>query len=47
VSSSAESVLEDATLTWLERLGYQVLHGPAIALNKPDYGPAARIAGQT
>jgi hypothetical protein len=25
-----ESVLEDATLNWLERLGYQVLCGPAI-----------------
>jgi type I restriction enzyme R subunit len=26
----AESVVEDAALTWLERLGYQVLYGPTI-----------------
>jgi len=26
----AESVVEEAALTWLQRLGYQVLHGPAI-----------------
>lgn len=27
----AESVVEDATLGWLESLGYAVLHGPDIA----------------
>jgi hypothetical protein len=27
-----ESIVEDATLAWLEELGYAVLHGPDIAL---------------
>ncbi len=30
-----ESVVEDATLAWLEALGYQVLHGPDIAVGEP------------
>jgi hypothetical protein len=30
VSSFVESVVEDATLTWLQRLGYQVLYGAAV-----------------
>jgi hypothetical protein len=43
-----ESVLEDATLTWPERLGYQVLYGPAIAPGEPDSRPgSARTAVQT
>jgi hypothetical protein len=27
----AESIVEDATLNWLDSLGYSVLHGPDIA----------------
>lgn len=30
-----ESVVEDATLGWLESLGYAVLHGPDIAAGEP------------
>lgn len=30
-----ESVVEDAALGWLEALGYQVLHGPDIAVGEP------------
>lgn len=30
-----ESVVEDAALGWLEALGYQVLHGPDIAMGEP------------
>ena len=30
-----ESVVEEATLDWLEALGYAVLHGPAIAAGEP------------
>lgn len=30
-----ESVVEDATLAWLESLGYAVLHGPEIAAGMP------------
>lgn len=30
-----ESVVEDAALGWLESLGYQVLHGPDIAVGEP------------
>ena len=30
-----ESVVEDAALAWLEALGYQVLHGPDIAVGEP------------
>ena len=29
--SFTESVVEDATLAWLESLGYAVKHGPEIA----------------
>lgn len=48
MSSFAESVLEDATLNWLERQGYLVLYGPAIAPGKPDSRPAsARTTVQT
>ena len=44
----AESVVEDAALTWLERLGYQVLYGPAVAPGAPDSRPgSAHIAVQT
>lgn len=32
--SFTESIVEDATLGWLEALGYQVLHGPAIAVGE-------------
>ena len=31
MSAFSESVVEDATLAWLESLGYAVLHGPDIA----------------
>ncbi len=31
----AESVVEDATLTWLEALGYAVLYGPDVAAGEP------------
>jgi type I restriction enzyme R subunit len=31
----AESVVEEATLAWLEELGYAVLHGPEIAVGEP------------
>lgn len=30
-----ESVVEDAALAWLEALGYQMLHGPDIAVGEP------------
>lgn len=30
-----ESVVEDAALGWLDALGYQVLHGPVIAVGEP------------
>jgi hypothetical protein len=30
-----ESVVEDAALSWLEVLGYGVLHGPEIATGEP------------
>jgi len=30
-----ESIVEDAALTWLEALGYAVLHGPDIAAGEP------------
>ena len=38
-----ESVVEDAALAWLERLGYMVKHGPEIAPGelasaRQDYG---------
>jgi type I restriction enzyme R subunit len=32
----AESVVEDAALEWLQRLGYRVLHGPEIAQGEPN-----------
>lgn len=31
----SKSVVEGATLAWLEALGYAVPHGPEIALGKP------------
>jgi hypothetical protein len=31
----SESVVEDAALAWLGALGYQVLHGSAIAVGEP------------
>ncbi len=31
-----ESIVEDATLEWLEDLGYTLLHGPDIAPGEPD-----------
>jgi type I restriction enzyme, R subunit len=30
-----ESIVEDAALSWLEALGYQVLHGPDVAAGEP------------
>jgi type I restriction enzyme R subunit len=35
-SSFSESVVEDAALAWLEGLGYNVLHGPEIAVGMVD-----------
>jgi type I restriction enzyme R subunit len=35
MSTFTESVVEDATLAWLESLGYVVLHGPDIAAGEP------------
>jgi type I restriction enzyme R subunit len=35
----AETVVEDAALSWLESLVYTVLHGPDIAVGEP---PAER-----
>lgn len=44
MSNFSESVVEGAALAWLEALGYQVLHGPDIAVGEstaersaPDY----------
>ena len=31
----SESVVEQATLAWLEAIGYSILHGPAIAFGEP------------
>jgi len=43
VKTFTESVVEEATLAWLESLGYTILHGPDIAQGEPfaereDYG---------
>jgi type I restriction enzyme R subunit len=35
MSGVAESVIEKAALAWLEALGYQVPHGPDIAVGEP------------
>jgi type I restriction enzyme R subunit len=35
LSTFTESIVEDAALTWLEELGYQVLNGPEIAAGMP------------
>lgn len=35
LSTFTESVVEEAALEWLERLGYTVLHGPEIAAGEP------------
>ena len=35
MTAFTESVVEEATLAWLEELGYAVLHGPAIATANP------------
>src|SRR5450759_1005355 len=35
VGSFTESVVEDASLAWIEGLGYAVLHGPDIAVGEP------------
>ena len=42
-SSFTESTVEDATLSWLETLGWRVVYGPDIApdtpgAERPDYG---------
>ena len=31
----SESVVEDAALAWLEALGWEIEHGPAIAAGEP------------
>ncbi len=40
----SESVVEQAALTWLQGLGYTVLHGPDIAPGEADAG--APVAAQ-
>lgn len=35
MSNFTESIVEEATLAWLEGLGYSVLHGPDIAAGEP------------
>lgn len=35
MSNFTETVVEDATLAWLESLGYAVLHGPDIPAGEP------------
>jgi len=35
MTAFTESIVEDATLAWLESLGYAVLHGPGIAAGMP------------
>lgn len=35
MTSFSESVVEDATLNWLEALGYAILYGPDIAAGEP------------
>lgn len=35
MTAFTESVVEDATLAWLEVLGYTVKHGPEIAAGEP------------
>lgn len=40
-TSLTESTVEDATLAWLEELGYAILHGPEI---EPE-GPRQIISG--
>src|SRR6185437_5166879 len=34
-STFTESIVEEAALGWLQALGYEVLHGPAIASGEP------------
>jgi type I restriction enzyme R subunit len=34
VATFTESIVEDATLAWLEELGYEILHGPEIAVGE-------------
>ena len=35
VTAFTESVVEEAALAWLQRLGYAVLHGPDVAAGEP------------
>lgn len=42
-----ESVVEDATLGWLESLGYAILHGPDIASGELRMKGAESIAEVT
>ena len=44
MSTFTESTVEAAALTWLEGLGYTVLHGPEIAVGQPG---AERSEGHT
>jgi len=34
--SFIESVVEDAALAWLERLGYAIVHGPENSVGEPS-----------
>ena len=35
MANFTESIVEEATLAWLEALGYSVLNGPDIAAGEP------------
>ncbi len=35
MSAFAESIVEDATLGWLQAIGYEIKHGPDIAAGEP------------
>jgi len=38
MTAFTESVVENATLAWLESLGYAFLHSPDIATGEPEAG---------
>lgn len=46
-SAFAESVVEDAVLSWLESIGYAILYGPDIAASEPRVKDVGRIAEAT
>ena len=45
MANFTESIVEEATLAWLEALGYSVLNGPDIAAGDPGAGmTTAKVA---